>query len=312
VTADARAWTAPPVEGEPASLSVVIPSVNGWGDLDPCLACLERERETVALEVLVVDRLGDGIRRRVAEAYPWVTILPATPGTTIPELRAMAFRAATGTAVAVIEDHVHVPVGWARHMLDALGGEDRVVGGAVENAATERFVDWAAFFCEYSHLIPPLRAGVVDGVTGNNVIYPRPLLERWREAWEMGRWEDHLHRTFREAGIPLVCHPEIVVGHKKHFGIGEYCSQRYHYSRSFAGARLAGAPTARRLVYALAACALPPVLLWRIVSGVWRKRYRRGLLLASLPLLVLFVMAWAAGEAVGAVFGPGDSLGRVR
>jgi hypothetical protein len=31
----------------------------------------------------------------------------------------------------------------------------------------------------------------------------------------------------------------------------------------------------------------------------------------SLPLLPLFVAAWAAGEVVGAALGPGDALSRV-
>ena len=40
-------------------------------------------------------------------------VLEAAPETTIPDLRAMAFAAATGRSVAVIEDHVIVPEGWA-------------------------------------------------------------------------------------------------------------------------------------------------------------------------------------------------------
>jgi hypothetical protein len=38
----------------------------------------------------------------------------------------------------------------------------------------------------------------------------------------------------------------------------------------------------------------------------------RADLAKSLPMLSLFVVAWALGEVVGAWVGPGDALGRVR
>ena len=58
--------------------------------------------------------------------------------------------------------------------------------------------------------------------------------------------------------------------------------------------------------------ALAPVLLLRIVCRVLARRCYQAELVRSLPLLVLFVGAWAAGEAVGYAAGPGDALARVR
>jgi hypothetical protein len=152
----------------------------------------------------------------------------------------------------------------------------------------------------------------VASITGNNTTYRRELLERFHAATTSGRWEDHLHAVLREHGIHLYCHPEIVAGHRKHYTIREYVSQRYLYARSYAGARVGRASVARRLVYgAGAATLLPPLLLTRIVGRVWaRPAYRRALI-RSLPLLPLFVAAWAAGEVAGAWMGPGDALSRV-
>lgn len=292
-------------------LSVVVPSVNGWGDLDGCLAALEAQRPDTELEVLVADRVGDDVRSRVRARYPSVRLLEAPRGTTIPDLRAMAFGAARGKSVAVIEDHVLVPPGWARQLIEAQGRGEDVVGGSVENAATERTVDWAAFLCEYSHLLPPLPEGPSDWLTGNNTVYRRSLLERYRAVTEQGRWENHLHDRLREDGVTLYCRPAIRVGHKKHYTIWEYFSQRYLYSRSYAGARVAGAPLPRRLAFGLAAMALPPVLFYRTVSRIWKKGSHRPQLMRSLPLLALFVTGWAAGEVVGSWFGPGDALSKV-
>jgi hypothetical protein len=293
------------------SLTVVVPSVNGAGDLLGCLAALSNQRSDVDLEVLVADRCGESVRAEVRRLYPWVRILEAPAGTTIPDLRALAFSQATAQSVAVIEDHVIVPPGWARALLDAQAGGDIVVGGAVENAAVDRVVDWAAFLCEYSHCILPLPAGPASWLTGNNVVYPRALLARYQEVIGRGQWENRLHDAMRHDGVPLVCRPEIRVGHKKHYTVGEYVSQRYLYARSYAGARVADASLGKRLGYGAAALALPPLLMFRTVSRVLAKRRHRAELVRSLPLLAVFVVSWAFGEMVGYIAGPGDSLARV-
>lgn len=293
----------------PRGLSVVVPSVNGWESLAECLAALEGAGDT--LEVLVPDRVGPQLQAEVARRFPAVRVLPAPAGTSIPDLRALGFEAATGQAIAVIEDHVIVPPGWAPAMLRALEGRE-VVGGAVANAATESLVDRAAFLCEYSHLIPPLPAGEVPGLTGNNTVYRAETLRRFRATWRSGQWESALHAAMRQAGVRLVQEPGIVVGHRMHYTVGQYAGQRYLYSRSFAGARVRGAPLLKRLAFGAAALALPAVVFGRVVRTVWRKAGHRADLVRSLPLLAVFATAWGLGEVVGYWFGPGDALSRVR
>lgn len=292
-------------------LSVIVPSVNGWSDLQSCLAALRADSRGVALEILVVDRVGDAVRRPLRDRYPEVTLVEAEPGTTIPDMRALAILRATGQCVAMIEDHVIVPLGWARALVDAQSRDGGVVGGSVYNSATERTVDWAAFLCEYSHLLPPLASGPADWLTGNNTIYPRAALEAHRDVLAAGRWEDYLHRQLRQAGIPLTCRPEIAVGHKKHYSVAEYVTQRYWYARSYAGSRVTGRPLLVRLTYGCAALLLPPLLYARTVRRVWSKRAHRKELVKSLPLLALFVSAWGTGEVVGYWRGSGDALSRV-
>ena len=293
-------------------LSVVVPSVNGFTELAATLEALERQRTDVKLEVLVVDRLGGSVREEVRRRFPQAKVLEVAPDTTIPAMRALAFREATAPSVAVIEDHVIVPDGWAKALLDAQSEVTPVVAGCVENAATESLVDWAAFLCEYSHCTPPLPAGPAEWLTGNNVVYSRALLERYRAVAESGGWENQLHDAFKRDGVPLTCRPDIVVGHKMHYTFSLYMSQRYLYSRSYAGARAAGAGSGRRLAMGIASLALPPVLFWRTVSRIRAKGRHQGELVKALPLLALFVVAWAAGEAVGYLAGAGNSLSRVR
>ncbi len=265
----------------------------------------------MSLDVLVPERCGESVRASLRREYPSVRVMPVSPETTIPEMRALAFRAATGTAVAVIEDHVIVPPGWAERLLGEIARGAAVVGGSVENAATNTLVDQAAFLCEYSHCLRPLPEGPVEWLTGNNIAYRRDLLVEYDEAIAEGRWENYLHDRLRANGVVLVCRPDLCIGHKKHYTFGEYFSQRYLYARSYAGARVKGAPISRRLFYTLASLALPPLLLWRIATRVAAKTNDLGLLARCLPLMSLFVTAWAWGELVGYAAGPGDSLQRV-
>jgi glycosyltransferase involved in cell wall biosynthesis len=293
-----------------AELSVVVPAVNTLDDLIGCLTALEAQTDT-EVEVLVVDRLGDSVRSEIARRFPRARVLPVSRDTTIPRMREIAFGEATADAVAVIEDHVIVPPGWARALLDARRATGAVVGGSIDNAARSSVVDWAAFLCEYSHCITPLPSGPATGLPGNNVIYDRALLERYRDTIAAGKWENHLHDAMHRDGVPMVLLPEIGVGHKKHYTVGEYLSQRFLYARSYAGERVKGMPLAKRFAYGAAAFALPPLLMYRTVARVLAKRRYRLQLLLSIPLLVLFIASWTAGEIVGYWFGPADSLSRV-
>ena len=293
-------------------LSVVVPSVNTPVDVLDCMQHLERQRDEVDLQVIVVERQGARTRDLIRTRFPWVDMIEVDDDSTIPGMRATAFERARGDVVAVIEDHVMVPDGWARQMLRAMEQADGVVGGSVDNAATTSLLDWAAFLCEYSHLITPIQEGEVDWLAGNNVAYKRPLLERFSSAAQNDKWENFLHDRMREGGIRLICRPEITVGHKKHYAFREYVAQRYYYSRSYAGARVAGASRLKRFVYGAGSVVLPPLLYWRITRTVWRKgRYRKQLLL-SLPLMAVFVAAWGIGEGVGYLFGAGEALKKVR
>lgn len=300
------------VEMTDPELTVVIPSVNGLGDLIGCLEAVERLRDSVRLETLVVDRLGEPVRAAVRQRFPAVRLLEVPPDTTIPAMRHHAFAAATADAVAVIEDHVIVPPDWGRRLLDGLASGHDVIGGPIANAADQRLLDWSTFLCEYSACLPPLPEGPAAWLPGNNIVYRRSLLERYRHVTAEGKWENRLHDAMRADGVVLHCDAGLIVGHKKHFGYFEYLSQRWLYSRSYAGARVSGAPLPRRLLTGVAALALPPLLLVRTVRANARKGVPAGLIVRTLPLIATYLIAWGLGEVVGYWFGAGKSLAKVR
>ena len=70
-----------------------------------------------------------------------------------------------------------------------------------------------------------------------NVSYDRRALEAIDDLLRAGQWECWLHPRLLERGFELWCEPEAVLEHAKDFGFVEFVSQRYHYSRSYAGMR---------------------------------------------------------------------------
>lgn len=292
-------------------LSVIVPFVNSFADVRGCLEALARQ-SGARIEAIVIERHGAEARRQVTDAFPDAVVISVPSDATIPHMRALGFDRASAPAIAVIEDHVLVPEGWAKRLLHALSEGADVAGGPVENAAVEAQVDWAAFLCEYSAILPPLPGGESDWLPGNNVVYRADVLRRYRDVIAEEKWENRLHDAMRADGVKLMMLPDLVVGHKMHYTFNLYMSQRYLYSRSYAGARVRGKPLPVRMAYGLVAFALPAIMFVRTVRTILRKGRHIEKLWPSLPMLAAFSCSWGVGEVVGYWFGPGDALSKVR
>lgn len=294
-------------------VSVVIASVNGLPSIVECLEALASQTGDTPYEALVVDCCDEQTRQAIRERFhpPTVKLIPVEERLSIPKLRAIGMQQATGRMIAILEDHCNVCPEWLSVIARAHESGWQAVGGAVENGSEERLTDWAVFFCEYVRFMLPLSRGVVHEITGNNSVYDRALLDRLGPVIFDEVWESFLHAKIKELGVAFHCEPDMVVSHKKEFGFGYFLSQRYHYSRSFAGMRAASVSWAKRLVYAFATPLLPPLLLWRMIRTVRAKKRHVSKFILSLPIIGVFLLSWAWGEFVGALLGPGDSLSRV-
>ena len=290
-------------------LSVVVASVNGFPYLGECLDAL---RDTAPwAEVVVADSTDEATRIRVRKDWPAVRLLSFEEQMTVPELRAAGLAAALAPYVALIEDHCVVRPGWAEGIVRSHEDGHAVVGGPVHNAVDDRVRDWAAFFCEYSAYLEPGPTGPAAGLPGMNVSYDRSAVAAMADLLAEGRWENWLHARLLERDFELWADPALVIDHAKDFDLREFLSQRYHYSRSYAGMRNAGLGWKRPL-YVLASPLLPPLLYARISRNVLRAGGHAGTLVAATPLVLLYLAVWTFGEAVGYALGGGRSLLRVR
>jgi hypothetical protein len=157
----------------------------------------------------------------------------------------------------------------------------------------------------------PFEGGVVPDLVGMNVSYDRQALAAIDDLVREGRWESWLHPRLRQRGFDFYCDPEAVIHHVKDFGIREFLSQRYHYSRSHAGMRRAELGP-KRWVYVGGSPLLVPLLYSRIAREVWRRRRPLKEFVLATPLILMYLLVWAYGEAIGYAFGGGRSLLHVR
>jgi len=289
-------------------LSIIIASINGRPYIDACLEALARQRGAERAEVVVADCVGPQVADFVRDAYPDFRLIAFDEPKSVPELRSAGILASRGGIVAITEDHCIPPQGWYEAMVEAhQRRSEPAIGGAVDNAATDRIVDWAVYFCEYSNFISPIPEGVVHDLPGPNVSYKRAALDTMRDLIEDGYWETFLHIRLEETGQHLWSDPSVQVLHKKHYRFGEFLSERFHYGRAYAGTRNEFTPLSKRLVHLVGSPLLPPVLMVRIWRRVWSRKRHRSEFFRALPAIATFMLAWAAGEWVGYAFGAGDS-----
>jgi len=290
-------------------LSVVVASVNGLPYLETCLDALTRRAP--AAEVVLADWTDAPTRELVRRRFPDVVMLPFDAPTAVPELRAAGIAAARAPYVAVIEDHCVVAEGWADAVLRAHRADHEVVGGEIRNAARSRVRDWAAFYCEYSEHMDPLPGGRAASVPGMNVSYDRRAIEAMQPLLDDGRWETWLHPHLEREGFAFHVEDGMVLFHDKDFSFRHFASQRWHYARSHAGMRNPQLGV-KRVVYAGGSPLIVPLMLRRLKANVDAKPRHRRRFYEALPLIVVYLSIWAAGEAYGYVMGGGRSLLRVR
>ena len=294
-------------------LTVVVASVNGLPYPLECLAALDHERSSYPLSVVVADCTGPATIAAIRTRFPWVTVLAFDQQTSVPALRAAAVRVVTTPLVAVTEDHCVPRAGWPAAMAEAVRTNGwAAAGGGVENGATRRAIDWTVYFCEYAALMSPVPDGPAHAIPGMNAVYDLELLGPWRQLMERGWWENRIHDALVAGGFTIGLDNAIVVDHRKRFSFAMFVSERFHYSRAYAGDRVVGASSITRLVWAAKTAALPPLIVSRITREVLRRRRHIGWYVRTLPMVVFFSTVWALGELVGYLWGPGDSLVKIR
>ena len=293
------------------TLSVVVAARNPWPSLRACLDALQLQVGPLGVEVVVAVtgsevKPPDGDHRY--PGFVWVT----QSGGSVFSLRAHAIAQTRGKIVAMTEDHAWVAPDWCRRILDAHETHPDVaaIGGVVENAATTAIIDWASFFIASGPYMAPITTGVSTSISLQaNVSYKRRVISASSSA--LGMMQLTFNRDLAAVGQKLLADDRIVVYHDQALSWRRHSAAHFHNGRSIAAFRLPGMSPGIRVLRAMGCLVLPPVMLWRTLRDVGRKRRHVRELITSIPLIVWLLCCHACGEFFGYTAGPGDSPWRV-
>lgn len=245
------------------------------------------------LEVVVADGVGG-----LTVDHPHVRVL-SLPGQPLAELRGAALAVAKSELVAFVDPACQLAPGWLAAARRALV-QAPAATGPVEYGGGRSLATWAAFLAEYGAFLPP--AAAAAGVAGANVVVRRELVAPGGPFWK-----DEVVERLRAAGHPIAFAPDLVVVHRRPWRALGFLRNRFHHGRCYAGRRRARIPVGERLARALAAPLTGILLYVRLARAFWPKRRQRLAFLVAAPWTASFLLAWAFGEAIGYLHGPGES-----
>ncbi|HEY3254084.1 MAG TPA: hypothetical protein VGJ91_09060 [Polyangiaceae bacterium] len=288
-------------------LSVVVVGSRASGPVPELFSALAPALQSGRVELLLASAQPGA---SVATANTRWVRCPA--GSTVPAMRLAGVRAASAPLIALTEDFCVPGAGWVEALLEA-HARDRaaVVGGPIARRAGSA-ADWALTLIEYGRFFGGSSGGsaqTVSDLPSINVAYPARALFSALPSEQTGIFEVELHARLREAGVRFCLSPAATMFDQNTTQIRPAARAQYHHGRLFGGDRVRGRALALRLKHALLTPAVPAVLLSRIARRVTAAGQAEQLL-RSLPALSILLTAWAAGEAMGSMFGPGQSAER--
>jgi glycosyltransferase involved in cell wall biosynthesis len=287
------------VRKDQETLSVVVAAHNARVSVAECLTALTLQQAGEKVEIIVVDNSIDGTTEIIRDRFPQLKLCPAPPSALIPELWATGIRQSSGSIVAITTAHCVPAKDWLSCIREAHQSPVSAVGGAIENDASAGVIDWAVYFCRYSSYMLPLRESFVAEIAGDNASYKRIYLDRYQHAWRQGFWEPTVHAELRRAGLQLLLAPAVVICHKRSFGLWGFVRQRFQHGMRFGQWRAANLTVAQRTLRVILSPAIPLLLLLRIGRQLLAKGRHLRQFMLSLPVLILFLLSWTAGEVAG-------------
>lgn len=288
-------------------LSVIVASVESRFTLDKALGALERTSADLAIEILVVDASHDE-SAQIAEAHSGVKVIRHSPNTLVPQLWGDGIRRSSGRFVALSTGHCIVGDAWANALVRALESGYAGAGSGLRLLPGVSALDRAVFYLRYGGFLDQTRGEPrpVSEVPGDNAAYQGGAIRDFMEDRAEGFWEVEYHKELARDGGRLLAVPEGVAGFGHSFPFWTIVRHRLDHGRYFGSWRCSeGGESKWRVV--LPSPLVPAVLFVRAARRAFaHPGHRLSFSRAVLPFLALST-AWALGEAVGALAGPGPS-----
>ena len=280
-------------------VTVVVIVICGGRHTERCIRALLEQRDAPPFDIVVAHSPSlPGISNLL---QPFASVRGVVePGKHTPmDLAALGLREAHGETVLAIEDHCVPEPDWIRVLSRAVTPDRGAVGGTIEPDARLSPLGWAFYYVDFFRYMRPVVEGPAHSISHCNVAYRRAALEAIRSSWEGGFHETAAHETLRRRFGALWLIPDATVHMGRNVALPAAIRERYQLGRLYGARRLEFASPAKRFLFALAAPALPVLLLARYATKAVQRMDILRQFIRCLPDLAVLTLAWSWGEWLG-------------
>jgi hypothetical protein len=285
----------------------------------------QRARAGLALESLLAQ---EGIERTEILLFDRAEGLPDVPGSNHPSVRlhrvppATVFSAARTTAVHLarapyvgfLEEHCRAKPGWIAALLRAHQGPWAAVGSEVHHGNGSFSISRLIGIMNYYPWLTPTTSGERDMLPGHNSSFRREVLLSYGDDLErLLRADVSLFQQLVADGHRLYLEADAKFEHFNETSLRSIVKGYFYWHRGFGveRARVHGWSLPRRALYVVATPLIPLYFVAKLVTRL--SKVRPDLLVEALigtPKILVAQLASASGQALGLVFGPGDTEAR--
>jgi len=287
--------------GKP-KITVIIASYNSRKTIEYCLNSLEEQASSISFEIIVVESSNDGIDEFINNNFPQVKVCNLSERKFPGDARNIGISKAKEEIIAFIDADCRAEKNWIEEISMAHDSSYPAIGGVIANANPGSYVGWAAYFCEFSRWMPGTPPGWMGDIAGANMSYKRAVFDRYGSYIEGTYCSDtDFHWRLRKDGNQLRFVPSILVYHNNIDKFGKFFKHEFSHGQFFAQVRVRGKNFSRlrRLIYIIFSPLITLKLFLKVVFINSMNRVYFTQFLKSLPFLVLGLISWSLGEAVG-------------
>jgi glycosyltransferase involved in cell wall biosynthesis len=283
-------------------ISVIITSYNAKQTIEATFKSLEEQETSRRFEIILVDSSTDGTADLIAKKYPHVKVCRFSERKYCGDARNIGVSVAKGKIVAFTDADCRVDRNWIEAIAEAHESPYLVIGGAIANANPKSYIGWAAYFTEFSHWMPGTQHIEMDDVAGANMSYKKEVFDYYGAfIGDTYGSDTDFHWRIGKDGRRLLFVSTILVSHHNIENLKAFLRHEILHGQSFARVRVQnqGFQKCKRLAYLVLTLLIPIRIFSKICRNIVENQAYAHQFLKTSPFVVLGVICWSFGEAMG-------------
>lgn len=295
--------------GDCPALSVII-AADRYQTIRQTIRHLSGQTGHEQLELVIVTQSSEcfGLDRAETAGFCRVQVVSVPAIFPLALATSAGIRRATAPLVVLAESHAFPAPGWAQALIEAHRQSWAAVGAVIANA-NPGVISWANLFVDYGSCVEIASPEGVTYLPGHHTSYKRDILLQYDSQLEaVMDSEILLHWDMQAKGHQLRLEPAARIYHVNISSLATWLPERFYTGRRFAATRSRNWSLLKRLLYFGGSPLIPLVRVPRVIRDLRGSTIPRRRWPLILPPITIGLMAGAAGEMAGYLFGAGDAM----